>query len=218
MYDVAQNRTNLNVFAFTQDTQIMFNENKTAIGVMAQGTDNKTFPLMASRDVVSCAGIFRSPQLLMVSGIGGAYLLRKNNITVVADRPGVGQNLQDQSFVGITYEVNFNTTSQIFNSQFSDFVNYTLFPQKLGVLTDAVDLAVFENVPPESTTLFRLAPRQLLFSTPPIGQSTSTSLSTVIFSFSVPSSQSRQQIQLLHPITVHSHVRYRRHSPEEAFP
>jgi len=149
MYDVAQNRTNLNVFAFTQATQIMFNENKTAIGVMAQGTDTKTFPLMASREVVSCAGVFRSPQLLMVSGVGDAYLLRKNNVTVVADRPGVGQNLQDQSFVGITYEVNFNTTSQIFNTQFSDFVNYTLFPQKLGVLTDALDLAVFENVPPE---------------------------------------------------------------------
>jgi choline dehydrogenase len=91
----------------------MFNENKTAVGVIAQGTDNKTFPLMAAREVVSCASVFRSPQLLMVSRIGDAYLLRKNNIALVADRPSVGQNLQDKSFVGITYEVNFNTTSYI---------------------------------------------------------------------------------------------------------
>jgi hypothetical protein len=49
----------------------------------------------------------------------------------------------------ITYEVNFNRTSQTLNTQFSDYVNNTLFPQGLGVLTDALDLAVFESVPPE---------------------------------------------------------------------
>ncbi|KAF8847216.1 hypothetical protein BDZ45DRAFT_811743 [Acephala macrosclerotiorum] len=65
-----------------------------------------------------------------------------------ADRPGVGQNLQDQSFVGITYEVNFNTTSRIFNAQFVDFANES-FSQGLGLLANALDFSVFEGIAPE---------------------------------------------------------------------
>jgi choline dehydrogenase len=165
MFAAARNRTNLVIFANTQALQIMFNDNKAAAGIMANDLNNKTFPLMAAREVVSCAGVFRSPQLLMVSGVGSAKLLQNWSIPVVADRPGVGQNLQDQSFVGITYEVNFNTTSQIFNSQFSDFVN-TLFPQGQGVLTDALDLAVFENVPPELNNTLSASTRQALAELP----------------------------------------------------
>jgi len=148
-FEASRNRTNLVVFALTQATQITFDSNKTATGIKANDINNASFSLAASKEVISSAGVFRTPQLLMVSGVGPQNLLDNYNISVVADRPGVGQNLQDQSFVGITYEVNFNTTSQIFNKQFSDYVNNTLFPQGLGVLTDALDLAVFESVPPE---------------------------------------------------------------------
>lgn len=148
MFEASRNRTNLVVFAYTQATQVMFDSNKVATGVMVNDINNQTFKIRAAKEVISCAGVFRSPQLLMVSGVGPAATLNNFSIPVIADRPGVGQNLQDQSFVGMTYQVNFNTTSQIFNTQFSDYVNNTLFPQGLGVLTDALDLAVFENVPP----------------------------------------------------------------------
>jgi choline dehydrogenase len=167
MFESSRNRTNLVVFAYTQAMQIMFDENKKATGIMANDINNKTFPLMATREVVSCAGVFRSPQLLMVSGIGPRFALQNQNISVIADRPGVGQNLQDQSFVGITYQVNFNTTSQIFNTQFSDYVNYTLFPQGKGVLTDALDLAVFESVTPELNSTLSASTRADLAQLPP---------------------------------------------------
>lgn len=166
MFESARNRTNLVVFAYTQAMKITFDENKVATGIMANDLNNETFPLTATREVVSCAGVFRSPQLLMVSGIGPENTLQNYSIPVIADRPGVGQNLQDQSFVGITYEVNFNTTSQIFNTQFSDFVNNTLFPQGLGVLTDALDLAVFENVPPELNNTLSASTRAALAELP----------------------------------------------------
>lgn len=166
MFAACRNRTNLVVFANTQAVQIMFNDNKAATGIMVNDLNNKTFPLMAAREVVSSAGVFRSPQLLMVSGVGPANLLQNWSIPVVADRPGVGQNLQDQSFVGISYEVNFNTTSQIFNTQFSDFMNYTLFPQGQGVLTDALDLAVFESVPPELNSTLSASSRNALAELP----------------------------------------------------
>jgi choline dehydrogenase len=49
----------------------------------------------ANREVVIAASSINSPKLLLLSGIGPAEHLKANGIAVVADRPGVGQNLQD---------------------------------------------------------------------------------------------------------------------------
>jgi choline dehydrogenase len=49
----------------------------------------------AAREVILAAGALQSPQLLQLSGIGPATLLRRHGIDVVADLPGVGGNLQD---------------------------------------------------------------------------------------------------------------------------
>jgi choline dehydrogenase len=45
--------------------------------------------------VVLCGGAINTPQLLQLSGVGNADELRRFGIDVVADRPGVGENLQD---------------------------------------------------------------------------------------------------------------------------
>ncbi|HEY9040530.1 MAG TPA: choline dehydrogenase [Roseovarius sp.] len=49
----------------------------------------------ANREVVLAASAFNSPKILMLSGIGPAAHLMDHGIDVVADRPGVGGNLQD---------------------------------------------------------------------------------------------------------------------------
>lgn len=54
----------------------------------------------ASREVILAGGTYNSPQLLKLSGVGPADELKKFNIPVIADRPGVGTNLQDH------YEIN----------------------------------------------------------------------------------------------------------------
>ena len=51
--------------------------------------------LEAGREIVLAAGSINSPKLLMLSGVGPAGHLRDQGVEVVADRPGVGQNLQD---------------------------------------------------------------------------------------------------------------------------
>jgi choline dehydrogenase len=59
--------------------------------------------------VVLSAGTIASPQLLMVSGIGPAEDLRCAGIEVIADRPGVGANLQDHASVYLAHNVDFPT-------------------------------------------------------------------------------------------------------------
>lgn len=145
----ARNRSNMVVFAQTQARQIMFNSTKGADGVMAAGVDNKEFKITARKEVICSAGIFRTPQLLMVSGIGNATVLKQFNITVVSDLPGVGMNLSDQPFVGSTYQVNMNTTSQEFNLNFNNAANDT-FLQGRGPLAATLDMAAFEGVLPQS--------------------------------------------------------------------
>ncbi len=49
----------------------------------------------ARREVIVAASSINSPKILMLSGIGPASHLAKHGVQVVADRPGVGQNLQD---------------------------------------------------------------------------------------------------------------------------
>ncbi len=59
--------------------------------------------ITANAEVVLCAGAINSPKILMLSGIGPAKHLADNNIPVVADRGGVGQNLQDHLEMYIQY-------------------------------------------------------------------------------------------------------------------
>ncbi len=65
-----------------------------ATGVeIARGSATET--LTARREVILAASSINSPKLLMLSGIGPAAHLKDHGIDVIADRPGVGANLQD---------------------------------------------------------------------------------------------------------------------------
>jgi choline dehydrogenase len=60
--------------------------------------------IIRSRHVVLCAGTYNSPQVLQRSGIGPATLLKELGIPVLADLPGVGENLHDQPFALMSWE------------------------------------------------------------------------------------------------------------------
>ncbi|HTD58349.1 MAG TPA: GMC family oxidoreductase N-terminal domain-containing protein [Solirubrobacteraceae bacterium] len=59
----------------------------------------------AEREVILAAGALVSPQLLMLSGIGPADQLHEHRIAVVANLPGVGENLQDHPYVTCVWDV-----------------------------------------------------------------------------------------------------------------
>ena len=63
-----------------------------------------TRKVQANREVILAGGVFNSPHLLMLSGIGPVDHLREHNIDVLVDLPGVGQNLQDHVAVMVSYD------------------------------------------------------------------------------------------------------------------
>lgn len=73
--------------------KIIFDGNR-AIGVELERY-GKLETIHASNEVILAASAINSPKILMLSGIGPAAHLQKMGIEVVADRRGVGQNLQD---------------------------------------------------------------------------------------------------------------------------
>jgi len=78
-------------------------ENQRATGVEIEA--NKQIQVVkARREVIVAASSINSPKILMLSGIGPGAHLQENGIQVVADRPGVGRNLQDHMELYIQQE------------------------------------------------------------------------------------------------------------------
>jgi choline dehydrogenase len=97
----ALRRSNLTVATHAHVTRVVI-ENGRATGVeFVRG--GKTERATAEREVILSGGAINSPQLLMLSGLGPADELRTLGIEVVADLPGVGQNLQDHLFSALVY-------------------------------------------------------------------------------------------------------------------
>ncbi|KAK6208125.1 hypothetical protein LQW54_007172 [Pestalotiopsis sp. IQ-011] len=65
----------------------------------------------ASREVIVAGGVYNSPQLLKLSGVGPRDELESFGIDVVADLPGVGTNLQDHYEISVNAKVPTNWTA-----------------------------------------------------------------------------------------------------------
>ncbi|HEY1943291.1 MAG TPA: choline dehydrogenase [Roseiarcus sp.] len=89
----AMKRANLRVVTHALATRIEF-DGRRAIGVRYERGGRAHFA-HARREVILCGGPINSPQLLKLSGVGPAEELRALGLQVVADRAGVGENLQD---------------------------------------------------------------------------------------------------------------------------
>ncbi len=129
-------RSNLIIFQSTLAKRILFDEKKTANGVEIDMSGLK-FVLSATKEVIVSAGAFQSPQILMVSGVGPAATIQKHGIPLVADRPGVGQNMQDHILGGPSYRVNLITTSSLGNPLFAAEAAKEFNDKASGILTDS---------------------------------------------------------------------------------
>lgn len=107
-------RPNLKVITHAHTTRIII-ENDQATGVDFRTGKNQTERATARQEVILSAGAFHSPQLLMLSGIGPADELRAAGIAVKKEVPGVGQNLQDHVFSGVSSLSSQRATSANFH-------------------------------------------------------------------------------------------------------
>ena len=94
-------RPNLEVRSRALATKLIV-EGRKVVGV-EYARDGKVEQARAAREVIVSTGVIDSPRLLMLSGIGPADHLKANGIAVVADLPGVGQNLQDHTKLSIRW-------------------------------------------------------------------------------------------------------------------
>ncbi len=90
----ARKRPNLKVELNALATRILFSGRR-ATGIEYRQGEATTRTAFADGEVILAGGAFNSPQLLQLSGLGPAELLRSHGIAVVADLPGVGCDLQD---------------------------------------------------------------------------------------------------------------------------
>ncbi|KAM3072431.1 hypothetical protein ACMFMG_009232 [Clarireedia jacksonii] len=139
--------TNLNIYKSTLAKRILFNANKTATGVVVN-SGGVEYTISANREIILSAGSLRSPQLLMVSGVGPAATLAKYNIPLVANRPGVGQNMWDHCLFGVSRVVNILTHSKLSDPVFAAQQTALYLKNRTGLSTSTgADILGFEKLP-----------------------------------------------------------------------
>ena len=126
-------RPNLTIEVNAHTSHVTF-EGKRATGVeyIQKGVRHH---VRASREVILSGGAVNTPQLLLLSGLGDADYLKRWDINVVADLPGVGQNLQDHLDVTVQMEctqpITFYTFSKPLN-QLKTGAQYMFFKGGVG--------------------------------------------------------------------------------------
>ena len=125
----ARGRTNLVVQPNAHATKILIEDN-VATGV-TYVVDGKTFVARARKEIIASGGVFGSPQLLLLSGVGPAGQLQDLGIPVVRDMPAVGQHMQDHFYVRLAYRctqpITMNELANSFPKRAAAMAQYILF-------------------------------------------------------------------------------------------
>ena len=149
----AEKRPNLHIITEALVHKVLF-EGHRAIGVQ-YSRGGQIHKAGAGREIILCGGAINSPQLLQLSGVGAAGLLREHGIDIVHELPGVGENLQDHLQIRSVYRcrrpVTLNDVQNNLLKKIGAGLRYALFRQ--GPLTlGAGQVGVFAKTRPELAT------------------------------------------------------------------
>lgn len=98
-----QGRPNLTIATHTAASRVVI-ENGRATGVMTEANGEQRLHT-ARREVILSAGVYGSPQLLQLSGVGPGAALQALGVPVLKDLPAVGQNLADHQKFGVSFDL-----------------------------------------------------------------------------------------------------------------
>lgn len=105
--DVLQ-RPNLHIITDALVESIILQKGDGTAPTQAQGVRFKTksgeSKEIHGTEVIVCAGVIQSPQILELSGIGSSSLLSKHDIETIINNPNARENLQDHAIVGVNFE------------------------------------------------------------------------------------------------------------------
>ena len=104
----AKRRPNLTVATKAHATRVLIASGR-AVGVEYR-TPQGLFTARCRGEIVVSGGVYGSPQLLQLSGLGPAELLRQHGIPVVHDMPGVGSHLHDHFNTYLVYRCSQRVT------------------------------------------------------------------------------------------------------------
>lgn len=135
----AMSRPNLTVLTSTAARKLVF-DGRRVTGIEVSGPSGIT-TIKAHKEVILSAGALASPQLLMVSGLGGADDLKPHGIEVVHDLKGVGKNLQDHLQARPVFKVNVPTVNTEMGSMLKQaMMGVEYLVKRTGPMTMAASL------------------------------------------------------------------------------
>ncbi|WLS10687.1 GMC family oxidoreductase N-terminal domain-containing protein (plasmid) [Shinella sumterensis] len=157
----ARNRPNLTIWTQAHVERLVL-ETGASGGTLCAGAmvqrQGQRVEVRARWEVILSAGAIGSPQILQLSGIGPAGLLKRHGVPVVHDLPGVGENLQDHLQIRAVFKVgNARTLNTLANSLFGKAMiglEYALkrsgpmsmSPSQLGAFTRSDDSQTHANL------------------------------------------------------------------------
>jgi choline dehydrogenase len=149
--DPARHRSNLTVVGEAQVGSLLL-RGKAATGVRyrKEGLDHSA----TADKVVLSAGVYHSPQILMLSGIGPSAELKRLNIPVVQDMPGIGENYQDHPMVTMTFKANLANQKPLMRARSTvkiyfktdparEYLNFHIIPREAIELSGIGDMLGF---------------------------------------------------------------------------
>ena len=146
----AKGRRNLHVETSALARRIVF-DGRRAVAV-EYGKQGATRTARARKEILVSSGAYNSPQLLQLSGVGPAKLLRGHGINVVLDAPGVGHDLQDHLQVRIVMRCSQRIT-------LNDIVNHPVRRMLAGARYAAFRKGPLTIAAGTSGAFFKTSPR-----------------------------------------------------------
>ncbi|EMR80542.1 putative gmc oxidoreductase protein [Botrytis cinerea BcDW1] len=137
---------NLVVYTQARANRVFFNGTvATGVSVATQGVN---FTISAKKEVILSAGVFHTPQLLMLSGIGPNATLSEYEIPIISDLSGVGQNLWDQIIFPVAHAMDVPTGAELITEpQYSQNTLQQYLNHATGPLSSENGFIAFEKIP-----------------------------------------------------------------------
>ena len=146
----AKNRSNLHVETSALAQRILF-EGRRAKAVEYK-QEGRVRTARARKEILVSSGAYNSPQLLQLSGVGPADLLRQHGIEIVLDAPGVGNDLQDHMQVRLVTRCAQKVT-------LNDVVNHPIRKMMAGIQYAALRRGPLTIAAGTSGAFFKTSPR-----------------------------------------------------------